>query len=211
MYIPEHFREERIEVMHDLMRAYPLATLVTLAESGIVADHIPTLLSAETVPFGILQGHVSRANPVWRDARPDVEALAVFQGPQSYISPSWYPSKQETGRVVPTWDYAVVHAYGSLRVIDDPDWLRSQVERLTVSQEAGFAQPWNVSDAPEDFIRQLIGGIVGIEMVVTRLSGKWKMSGNQSAANRAGVIGGLRSLSANALAVADLIPVDTED
>jgi transcriptional regulator len=135
-----------------------------------------------------------------------VETLVVFQGPAAYISPSWYATKQETGRVVPTWNYAVVHAYGVLRVIDDPVWVRSQIERLTATQETKFSEPWQVSDAPADFLQSRLRAIVGIEVVITRLLGKWKMSQNQPAANRAGVIDGLRSLgTSSASEVADLV------
>ena len=198
--------------MHGLMRAYPLATLVTLGTGGLAANHIPFLLSAGFTPFGVLQGHVARSNPVWSDFSPEVEALAVFQGPEAYISPSWYATKQQTGKVVPTWDYAVVHAYGTLRVIDDVDWLRPQIESLTSSQEAGFSEPWQVSDAPSEYTQKLIGAIAGIEIVITRLSGKWKMSQNQPAANRAGVIKGLQNLDTpGASAVAGLVPYDDTD
>src|SRR5262249_57866683 len=136
MFTPPHFEESRVDVMHELMRHHPLATLVNLSsKNGIVANHIPLQVSELPKPFGTLQGHVARANPLWTDSRQDVESLAVFQGPEAYISPNWYATKQETGRVVPTWNYAVVHAYGFLRVFDDPDWVRSQIERLTASQE----------------------------------------------------------------------------
>jgi transcriptional regulator len=207
MFTPAHFEESRPEILHDLMRRHPLATLVTLSGDGqIVANHIPLLWCEAPQPFGILQGHVARANPVWSDSRPDVESLAVFQGPESYISPSWYATKQDTGRVVPTWNYAVVHAYGCLRIIDDTEWLRSLVERLTAVHESGLAQPWSVSDAPADFIQSRLGAIVGMEMVITRLQGKWKMSQNQPQENRAGVVDGLRALGTpKAAEVADLI------
>ena len=138
MYIPKHFDEPRIEVMHDLVRARPLATLVTLSASGLNANHIPLLLSTEPAPFGVLRGHVARSNPMWSDLAKDVEVLAIFHGPDAYITPSWYASKQETGKVVPTWNYAVVHAYGRLHVIDDASWLRSHLEALTAHNESVF-------------------------------------------------------------------------
>ena len=207
MYIPKHFDESRVEVMHGFMCSHPLATLVTLTASGIVANHIPMHISTAQMPYGVLQGHVARANPVWSDSLPDVEALVVFQGPDAYISPSWYATKQETGRVVPTWNYAVVHAYGSLRVIDDADWLRAQIEKLVTAQEASFSQSWQVSDAPAEYIDKLMGAIVGFEIVITRLSGKWKVSQNQPETNKEGVIRGLQNLhSSNALEMADLVP-----
>jgi transcriptional regulator len=192
MYIPKHFDEPRIEVMHDLIRARPLATLVTLSASGLNANHIPLLLSTEPAPFGILRGHVARSNPMWSDLAKDVEVLAIFHGPDAYITPSWYASKQETGKVVPTWNYAVVHAYGRLRVIDDASWLRSQLEALTAHNEAVFPDAWAVSDAPYEYTEKLIEAIVGIEITVTKLSGKWKVSQNQPERNQASVISGLR-------------------
>jgi transcriptional regulator len=193
MYIPKHFAEPRVDALHQLIRARPLATLVTLASSGLNADHIPLHLSPEPSPFGTLRGHVARANPIWKDISGDVEALAIFHGPDAYVTPSWYPTKAETGRVVPTWNYAVAHAYGTLRVVDDPAWLRAHLEALVAHNESALPEPWHIEDAPSDYIERLLGAIVGIEIVVTRLSGKWKTSQNQSAENRAGVIHGLRA------------------
>jgi transcriptional regulator len=191
MYTPKHFEEPRIEVMQQLMRARPLATLVTLSSGGLNANHIPLHLSDAPALFGTLRGHVARANPLWSDFAKDVEVLAIFHGPDSYITPSWYATKQETGKVVPTWNYAVVHAYGTLRIIDDATWIRAQLEALTAHNEAGFARPWSVSDAPHEYTEKLIGTIVGIEIVVTKLSGKWKVSQNQPVQNQASVIAGL--------------------
>ena len=207
MFTPPHFEESRIDILHDLVRNHPLATVVTLSHDGrLVANHIPLLLCEKPEPFGTLQGHVARANPLWSDSRQDIESLAVFQGPDAYISPTWYATKKETGRVVPTWNYAVVHVYGYLHVIDDAAWLKSLVERLTTVHESGLVEPWSVSDAPAEFIQSRLGAIVGIEMVITRLQGKWKMSQNQPEANRAGVVEGLRILDTSAAsAVADLI------
>ena len=193
MYIPKHFEEPRIEVMYELIRARPLATLVTLSSGGLNANHVPLHLSEEPIPLGTLRGHVARSNPVWSDFTKDVEVLVVFHGPDAYVTPSWYPTKAETGKVVPTWNYAVVHAYGVLRVIDDASWLRAHLEALTANNEATFTEPWSLSDAPYDFTEKLIGAVVGIEIVVTRLSGKWKVSQNQSAQNQAGVVHGLRA------------------
>jgi transcriptional regulator len=192
MYIPKHFDEPRIEVMHDLIRARPLATLITLSAGGLNANHIPLHLSAEPAPFGVLSGHVARSNPIWSDLEKEIEVLAVFHGPDAYISPSWYASKQENGKVVPTWNYAVAHAYGWLRVIDDASWLRSQLEGLTAHSEAAFSNPWAVSDAPYEFTEKLIEAIVGIEITITKLSGKWKVSQNQPEQNQISVISGLR-------------------
>jgi transcriptional regulator len=193
MYIPAHFDESRPEVLQALITAHPLATLVTLTADGLNANHIPLRLHAEGGPQGILRGHVARANALWKAFDPQVEALAVFQGPDSYITPGWYATKQETGKVVPTWNYAVVHVYGSLRVIDDPAWLRPHLAALTETHEAAREEPWQVSDAPADYTEKLMLGIVGVELVITRMSGKWKVSQNQPAANQAGVIKGLRA------------------
>jgi transcriptional regulator len=206
MYIPQHFAEPRIEVLYELMRAHPLSTLVTLASTGLDANHIPLHLAAEPAPFGTLRGHVARANPVWQDIAADAEVLAIFHGPEVYVTPAWYPAKAETGKVVPTWNYAVAHAYGTLRVIDDAIWLRAHLAALTAHNEARFAAPWQLDDAPRDYTEKLIGAIVGIEIAITRLTGKWKTSQNQPLQNRAGVVRGLRADgSADALAMADLV------
>ncbi len=193
MYLPKHFDEPHIEVLHELMRARPLATMVTLSAGGLNANHIPLVVRAEPAPYGTLRGHVARANPMWRDLATDVDALVVFQGPDSYITPSWYATKQATGKVVPTWNYVVAHAYGRLRVVDDPVWLRAQMEALTDHGEAPFAARWAVADAPHDYTEKLIAATVGIEMVITRLVGKWKVSQNQPAQNQAGVVDGLHA------------------
>jgi len=195
MYVPAHFEESKIEVLHDLIVTHPLATLVTMTSNGINTNHIPLHLVKDKGQYGTLQGHVARANPVWSDLDNDVEALIIFQGPNSYITPSWYPTKQEHGKVVPTWNYVTVHAYGKLRVIDDPVWVKSQLELLTAQKEASFDKPWAVSDAPAEFTDKMIGAIVGIEILITKLTGKWKVSQNQPALNQVGVVEGLKSLS----------------
>lgn len=193
MYVPKQFEEPRVDVMHDLIRAHPLATLVTLSGGDLNANHIPFHLSDSPAPFGTLRGHVARANPLADHLERGVlQALAVFHGPDIYISPSWYPTKRETGKVVPTWNYAVVHAYGTLRAVDDASWLRAQLEALTTHNEASSPQPWAVSDAPEEFIGKMMRAILGMEMVITRLLGKWKVSQNQPRENRIGVIEGLK-------------------
>jgi len=193
MHIPRHFEEQRVDVMHELIRARPLATLITLSSGGLNANHIPLHLKASPAPFGTLQGHVARGNPVLSDLEKDIEVLAVFHGPDAYITPSWYATKQETGKVVPTWNYAVVHAYGRMRIVDDAAWLRAQLEALTAHNEASFPKPWAVSDAPRDYTEKLMASIVGIEMVISRLSGKWKTSQNQPQQNQASVIDGLKA------------------
>lgn len=205
MYIPHHFEETRADVMHALMRAHPLATLVTLASDGITANHIPLLLSGIQPPYGVLQGHVARANPLWRDLL-STDVLAIFQGPEAYITPSWYPAKKETGKVVPTWNYVIVHAHAELRVVDDANWLKAHLTHLTATHEAGFQTPWALSDAPEEYIERLIGGVVGIELTITRLSGKWKVSQNQPAENQAGVVQGMQARgSENDMLMASLV------
>lgn len=192
MYMPKHFEELKTEFMHSLIRSWPLSTLVTLSSSGLNANHIPLHLSEDPAPFGTLRGHVARANPMWQDLVQDVQALAVFHGPDTYITPSWYPTKKETGRVVPTWNYAVVHAYGYLRIVDNTLWLRAFLEKLVSQNEKQFSEPWALQDAPADFIEKMMGAIVGFEIVITRLWGKWKVSQNQPVQNREGVIQGLR-------------------
>jgi transcriptional regulator len=206
MYVPSHFEESRPDVLHELIRQHPLAALVTLGSKGLEANHIPLELDPEPAPFGTLRGHVARGNPLWRDFSRAIEALAVFQGPQAYISPSWYQTKRETGKVVPTYNYIVVHAYGPIRIIEDRAWLRGLVERLTNRYEAGRAKPWKVTDAPADFVEQMLGAIVGIEIPLTRLVGKWKVSQNRPSADRDGVVAGLRGMhDADAQAMSDLV------
>ncbi len=190
MYQPAAFREERIDVMHGLIRDHPLAVLVTNTGGSLEANHLPLLIEPLSSPHGTLRGHVARANPLWRQSH-DGEVLAIFQGPQVYVTPSWYPEKQATGKVVPTWNYVVVHVHGPLIIHDDRDWLRDLVSCLTSQQEAGRPQPWGVADAPADYIERMLGAIVGIEIPVTRLEGKWKVSQNRSESDRAGVVAGL--------------------
>jgi transcriptional regulator len=193
MYSPPQFEQPDIEVMHELIRNHPLATLITQGKKGIDANHIPLYLSPLPEPFGVLRGHIARANPLWQDLATDNESLVIFHGVNAYISPSWYATKQEAGKVVPTWNYTVVHAYGSLRIVDDATWIRTQLNVLTQHNEASFVHPWTVSDAPDDFTEKLIGAVVGIELVITRLSGKWKVSQNQPLQNQNSVINGLNA------------------
>jgi len=192
MYIPNAFQENRIEVLHDLIRKYPLATLVTLNQEGLQANHIPFELDPAPQPFGTLYAHVARANSVWRDVSLTDEALVIFQGPNSYISPSWYRTKDETGMVVPTWNYTVVHAYGKLEPIEDAAWLRAFVDKLTRTHEQNLPQPWNVSDAPADYITKQLTAIVGLKLTITRLLGKWKLNQNRPPQDRASVLETLR-------------------
>jgi transcriptional regulator len=192
MYQPPHFREDRLEVQHGLIRARPLGMLVTNGSTGLVANPLPFVLDAAASPLGTLKAHLSRANGQWRDADLDQEVLTIFQGVDAYVTPSWYETKRETGKVVPTWNYAVVQAYGRLTVIDDPDWLRRQIGELTAAHEASRSEPWTIDDAPAPFIAAQIKGIVGIEIEITRIEGKWKVSQNRSEADRRGVSEGLR-------------------
>ena len=191
MYRPSLFREERIDVMHDLMRSFPFASIVTLGSGGIEANHLPFVLKGNGTNPGALHGHVARENPLWQTDSAGV--FVIFQGPHHYITPSWYPSKQEHGKVVPTWNYAVVHAYGSLQAHDDPVWVRTHLSDLVTQQEDVRDAPWTVEDAPDDFIAAMLEGIVGVEVVIDRLEGKWKVSQNRGETDRAGVVSGLKS------------------
>jgi transcriptional regulator len=205
VYLPSHFEERRVEVLHRLIDEHPLGTLVTLAPDGLAADHIPFEVDPSPPPFGTLRGHVARANPLWRQSQTG-EALIVFQGPAAYISPSWYPTKAQTGKVVPTYNYVVVHAHGRLRAIEDAGWLRGLVARLTDRHEAGRPEPWKVEDAPEDYVRSQLQAIVGIEIAVSRMVGKWKVSQNRPPIDRDGVVRGLeRSESPGARDMADRV------
>jgi len=193
MYVPSQFKEERIPVLHEAIERIGFGMLVTLGADGMTASHVPMLVAAEPGPFGMLLGHLARANPQWRTALADQEALAIFAGPHTYITPSWYETKRQTGKVVPTWNYVAIHAYGRLRFIDDPERARANVTGLTKRHEANRAQPWAVTDAPRDFIEAMLKAIVAFELTITRLEGKWKMSQNRPADDRAGVVAGLTS------------------
>jgi transcriptional regulator len=207
MYLPAHFEETRTPVMHDLVRAHPLATWVVQGADALLVNHIPFLIDAERGPYGTLVGHVARANPIWKQLRTSV---AVFQGPQAYVSPNWYPGKHAHGKAVPTWNYAVVHAHGTPRAIESHDALLDIVTRLTRVHEAGQAAPWAVSDAPPDYIDQMLKAIVGIEMPIERLVGKWKVTQNRSLPDRLGTAAGLRQQGGEqSLAMAELVaPTD---
>ncbi len=191
MYVPPLFKEDRIDVLHAAIRRTGLATLVTLGNDGLIASHVPMLLDTEPAPYGTLLGHVARPNPQARGAVPGVEALAIFQGPDAYITPSWYATKRENGKVVPTWNYVAIHAYGPVEFFDDKERLRAIVTRLTERQESTRAEPWAVTDAPADFTDVMLKGIVGFALPIVRLEGKWKMSQNRPAQDRAGVVDGL--------------------
>ncbi|RQP24513.1 FMN-binding negative transcriptional regulator [Piscinibacter terrae] len=191
MYTPAHFDESRPEVLHALMREHPFGLLVTQSDAGLSANGIPFLFDAQRGPLGTLRAHVARGNPVWREARQDAESLVVFQGPQAYVSPSWYATKAQTGMVVPTWNYVMVQARGRLQVRDDPEWVLQLVSELTDRHEAPRDAPWKVADAPQGFTQGLLKAIVGLEIELASLEGKWKVSQNRPAADREGVITGL--------------------
>jgi len=204
MYMPAHFEENRPEVLHRLIAEQPFGALITNGPNGLDANHLPFEFDAQLAPgggdakltstgsdtaaetHGILRAHVARANPVWQEVAANPEALVIFQGPAAYISPTWYPSKHETHRQVPTYNYMVVHAHGRIAVRDDEAFVRGLVARLTRKMEAGEPVPWKMGDAPADYIAQMLGAIVGLEIEVTRLVGKWKLGQNKEAADRRG-------------------------
>jgi transcriptional regulator len=191
MYIPKAFEENRLEVLHDAIERVGLATLVTATANGLMASHIPLLLDRDSGEFGTLLGHVAIANNQWRESLPDTDALAIFVGPDAYISPTWYASKAETGRVVPTWNYVAVHCTGPATFFQDQDRLLKLVTRLTGRHEAAFPKPWQVADAPQAFIEGQLRAIVGLELPIRKIEGKWKMSQNRTLEDRRGVVRGL--------------------
>jgi transcriptional regulator len=202
VYIPPHFNEDRVDVLHQVIRSSGLATLVSMTADGLIASHAPLMLNPDPAPYGTLIGHLAKANPHVRAADAGVQTLVIFQGAEGYITPSYYAAKQEHGKVVPTWNYAAVHAYGTLEVFDDPDRLLAVVTRLTMQHEAVRAQPWAVSDAPANFVRGMLNGIIGISLPIVRLEGKVKMSQNRPATDIDGVVGGLRQDGRDDLAAA---------
>ncbi len=197
MYIPPAFRNDDKASLHAAIAAARLANLVTSTAQGLMATPLPLLLDPEQGEHGVLIGHVARANPQW-SAAVEGEALAIFMGPDAYVTPSWYETKRDTGKVVPTWNYATVHAYGHVRFFDDPKHLLDIVTRLTSHHEYVRSAPWKVSDAPDDYIRSQLKGIVGLELTITRLEGKRKLSQNRNEADREGVIAGLQASPAEA-------------
>jgi transcriptional regulator len=205
MYQPPAFREDRIEVKHQLIRAHPLGLLITAGPAGLLANLFPFLLDSEETDRGTLRLHIARANPQWRELEAIEECLVVFRGLQDYVTPSWYETKRETGKVVPTWNYVTVHAWGRPRVVHDDDWLRRQIEDLTDSRESLRAAPGKVDDAPPDFITAQMRGIIGIEIPISRIEGKWKMSQNRPEADRAGVVAGFREAGAAGEAIAAMV------
>ena len=205
MYQPAHFREDRLDVQHALIRAHSLGLLITAGPGGLQANYVPFLVDAGGSERGTLRAHLARANPQLAELAAVAECMIAFQGPQTYISPSLYPTKREHGKVVPTWNYITVHAWGRPQVIDDAAWLRRQVEDLTSHKEDARAAPWQVSDAPEPFVAAQLKGIVGLEIPIARIEGKWKVSQNRPAVDQAGVVAGLRGDGGDAEIMAALV------
>ena len=194
MYQPPAFREERVEILHDFMRNHPLAVLVSPGPDGFEANPLPLLLAAQEGKFGLLSGHFAKANPLLQaleKAEDGLQVVAIFHGPQHYISPAWYPSKQVDGKAVPTWNYAAVHAHGVLRPLADAERLRAHLDALSDTHEAGRAEPWATADAPAEFLSRMMKGITGFDITIERLEGKWKLGQNRDAADRAGIRNGL--------------------
>lgn len=206
MYLPAHFEESRTEVLHQLIAEHPLGAVVTLGPDGLTADHIPLLLDGLKGPNGTLIGHVARKNELWHAHDSQVEALVIFQGASAYISPNWYATKQATHEVVPTYNYVVVHAHGPLLIHDDPKWVRGAVGKLTRRMESSQDVPWKMADAPPAFIAGQLENIVGVEIPISRLTGKWKASQNRPVEDRVGASEGLRASGhSDAVEMADLI------
>ena len=191
MYFPSYFDESRLPVLQEFMQRHPFAAVVANIPTGIEANHVPLILDPARGKFGTLRGHIARANPMWRQAAAGTEMLAIFQGSSHYISPNWYPSKKEDARVVPTWNYVVVHTRGSIEWFSDPAWLRGLLEVTTNLHERAYQNPWKISDAPDEYLQGMLGAIVGFEIPIDAVSGKWKLSQNRSAADRAGVVSAL--------------------
>ena len=206
MYVPEHFRETRTEVLQRLIDRHPLALVVAVTASGLTANHIPLRAELTAAGAGVLRGHIARGNSLWRELQAGAPVLAVFTGADSYISPRWYPAKREHGKVVPTWNYATVHVSGTIRFIEDAAWLRNFVEGLTDVLEAGREDRWRVSDAPADYIAGMLRAIVGLEISVTGIVGKFKGSQNRSTADRAAVAAALAAAGRSAAEAAELAP-----
>jgi transcriptional regulator len=206
MYVPPAFQENDTAALHAAIRAAKLATFITTTAEGLIGTPLPMIFDAAEGPHGTLYGHVARANPQWK-LTPIGDAMAVFMGPDAYVTPSWYATKRETGKVVPTWNYVAVHAYGPVEFFEDTERLRDVVTRLTHLHEGSRAEPWAVTDAPETFIQSQLRGIVGLRMPITRIDGKRKMSQNRSTEDRAGVVDGFSARGDAAdRAVAKLIP-----
>jgi len=193
LYVPKFNEEKDLTILHSLIKSKPLGTWTTISAGEITINHIPFVLHEHKGELGTLVGHVARSNNIFQTYSTNVNSVVVFQGDQAYISPSWYPSKHSHGKAVPTWNYVVVHAYGIPKVHEDPDWLLQHLNELTDIHESEQALPWKISDAPEEFIKKLTGAIVGIEIPITKLTGKWKLGQNRPEADKLGTIAGLMS------------------
>jgi transcriptional regulator len=206
VYVPKHFSETRMDVLQAFTERHAFATLVAVTREGLTANHLPLTSRLSPDGTGVLRGHIARANSLWREVENGAAVLAIFDGAHSYVSPSWYPSKREHGKVVPTWNYATVHVSGKIRFIEDAGWLRQFVTSLTDVQEEGRADRWHVSDAPSDYIEAMLRAIVGLEIDVTRVVGKFKGSQNRSDADRAGVAAALRAEGRSPEEIAEIAP-----
>jgi len=206
MYIPRYHQQNDQEAIVGLIDEYPLGAWVVAGPDGLIANHVPFYLERSKGELGTLIGHVSRANPVWRELEAGIASVVMFQGPQSYITPNWYPSKAEHGKVVPTWNYAVTHVHGTARAIEDREWLVAMLNQLTTANEANQPTPWRVNDAPPEYIDKLLRAIVGIEIPIDRLEGKLKVSRDEAIQDRQGTVTGLRKVSGDrAEAMATLV------
>ena len=196
MYLPDHFAETRPEELHRVITQHPLGALVHQGPLGLDANHIPFLVDADRGPHGTLLAHVARANALWQEVTDGAPVLVIFRAASAYISPNWYPSKPETHRHVPTWNYQAVHVHGTLHIRHDEPFLRGVVARLTRDHErqSGQPRPWKMTDAPRDYVQQMLGAIVGIEVRVARMEGKWKLGQNREARDREGAAAGLERL-----------------
>jgi transcriptional regulator len=206
LYVPEHFRETRIDILQAFVGRHPLATLVANTSDGLTANHIPLRAALRPDGTATLRGHIARSNSLWRQLASDAPALAIFTGADSYVSPNWYPSKREHGKAVPTWNYATVHMNGTIRFFDDVVWLREFVTSLTDTHEQPREHPWHVTDAPPDYIDSMLRAIVGFEIAVSRIVAKFKGSQNRSAADRAGLNSALRAAGHDSDQIAELAP-----
>lgn len=206
MYQPPHHREDDLGTQHQLIRAHPLGMLITAGDGGLIANAVPFHLNTALSPKGTLQAHLARANGQWKEIAAGAPVLVVFQGADTYITPSWYATKRETGKVVPTWNYAIVQVRGPARTIEDAAWLRAQIDALTGENESDRAQPWAVDDAPPEFVSAQLKGIIGIEIDIETIDGKWKVSQNRPIVDRQGVAEGLSAIDrTEATEMADLV------
>lgn len=191
MHIPKVFQEKNIETLHLMIKSHSLGAWITSMDDELEVNHIPFILEPSSGEYGVLRGHVNKANPVWKLLFSIKKSVVIFQGPQAYISPSWYPSKEEHGKAVPTWNYVVVHVHGTPRAIEDKEWLLDHLNSLTNEHESDQEEPWQVSDAPADYIQQMLGGIVGIEIAIDKIVGSWKTSQNKQQSDLSGIVTGL--------------------